>query len=414
MNLPLAFAIIAIGGFLGGKIAHLVRLPAITGYLVAGIVMGPTVSGLLPEEAVADANELVTPIGLGIIAYLIGGSLSIAGLRESGRSIPAIVVLEGLFACVFVVLLMTLAGPLLLDEPEFDTENFVTMGILAGAISLATAPAATLALIEEAGARGRLVRTLLAVVAIDDGLAIIAFAVGASVIAVLYGTDGSFSPTGPFLSEMGSIGLSIVLGSGVALVAIRLSSIFRERRQRRWLMIAAIVALTGVADSLDLFPVVANMVLGFVILNRHEETEQPINLVRDIEGMVFVLFFTLAGTHLDVTVLGSASVIAVLITVGRMSGKFSGAWLGATISGAPPVVRRYLGFTLLPKAGITLGLALLIVEQPRYDEISTVLVSGVLASTLINELLAPPIAKFALVRAQRMESSVEQARESRS
>ena len=458
MNLPLVFAVIAIGDFASGKVARLVKLPMITGYLVAGIVMGPTVSGLLSEASVADANVLVTPIGLGIIAYLIGGSLPMAGIREGGRSIPAIVLMEALFACLFVIALVTVVGPILLDAPDLDTQDFVTMGILAGAISLATAPAATLALIEEAGTRGRLVRTLLAVVAIDDGLAIIAFAIAASVIAMLYGTDGSFSTAGLFLAGTGGVAVSIVLGlvagalviwlTGLsrarrqrhwlmlaAIVAIRLMGLFRwrrqghmlaraailvthlassfqGRRQRRWLMLAAIVALTGLAnglndasDVLDLSPVMANMVLGFVVINRHPHDEQLVDLVRDFEDLVFVLFFTLAGTHLDFAALGSASVIAALITLGRMTGKFSGAWLGATVSGAPPVVRRYLGFTLLPKAGITLGLALLIVEQPQYETISTVLFAGVLGSTLINELIAPPIAKLALVRAQAMEDA---------
>ena len=141
--------------------------------------------------------------------------------------------------------------------------------------------------------------------------------------------------------------------------------------------------------------------MGFTVTNLQKESEDNFEVLRDIQAVMFSLFFGLAGAHLDLDVIESAGILAVVIVIGRSGGKYIGAWFGATISGAPSVVRKYLGLTLMPKAGVTVGLSLLVIETPELEPISSLVVTGILASTLINELFTPPLSKFALMRAEK-------------
>ena len=213
------------------------------------------------------------------------------------------------------------------------------------------------------------------------------------------GASGDISMIGILTAEIGHIVFSLMLGVVSALLMLWLIRFSRSRQETLVVVLGIVVLSAEVAANLALFPLLANMVLGFVVANREKPTQDLVGVVHDIQEVIYVLFFTLAGAHLDLGIIKSAGALAVLIVLGRCGGKFFGAWLGATISGSPKVVRRYLGFALLPKAGVTVGLALLVVETPELQAISNLLVSGVLASTLINELFTPPLSKFALTRA---------------
>ena len=390
---------VLIGGFLASLAMRRIRFPAVTGYLVFGIILGPSVSGILSSELTEQLSHIVTPIALGIIAYMIGGSLPLSALSGLKRSIAIITLAEGGFACVFVAVLVTFLAPLVIPGTALDFRAFLAIGIIAGGISLATAPAVTMAIIGESKARGPLTTTLLGVVALDDSLAIIAYAIALGVGVSIMSTSGSISIPVMLITELGHIGLSLVLGVVSALFVLWIIRYSRNRQESLVVVLGAVVLTTELAAYLGLFPLLANMMLGFVIVNREKPAQNVVGVVYEIQDVIYVLFFTLAGSHLDLGIFQSAGILAVLIVLGRCFGKFFGAWLGATVSGAPTVVRRYLGLTLLPKAGVTVGLALMVAETPELEAISNILVSAVLASTLINELFSPPLSKFALTRA---------------
>ena len=399
MNVVLVIGMLVVLGLVGSLLVRRVKFPAVTGYLIVGILLGPSVSGIISTELTKQFSHVVTPLALGIIAYLIGGSLPLSALRGLKRNIALIVGFEGTFAWLFVLVTVAFVAPLVLPSSTLSSGSYLAMGIIIGAISMATAPAVTMAIVSETRAKGPLTTTLLGVVALDDALAVIAYAISVGGATILLGRADTLSPAVLFFSQLGLIGVSVAFGAGAAFLLLWLAHFARNRQELLAMLLGAVVLSTGVAEHLNLFAIIANMALGFVVVNRQKGSNDLISVVWDIEGVVFVLFFTLAGAHLDLGIIQSAGILAALIVVGRCAGKFLGAWSGATLSGAPPMVRKYLGLALLPKAGVTLGLALLVVETPGLESISPLLISGVLASTLINELLAPPISKLALVRA---------------
>ena len=407
MNAVLGVGVLIVFGFLGSRFVRIIKLPGVTGCLVIGIVVGPSVTNILTVETLGQLSHVVTPVALGIIAYMIGGSLPLSTLRGLKRNIVVITIFEGSCAFLFVLALVTFVAPLVLPSLSLDFRSYLTMGIVIGGISLATAPAVTMAIIEEIKARGPLPTTLLGVVALDDALAIIAFAISIGVGATLLGTEATISLSRLLLSELSHIGLSLVLGGFFSLIILGLARFAGSRREVLVVVLGVVVLSAELAAQFDLFPLITNMAMGFVVANRQKPSQDLIGVVHDIQEVLFVLFFTLAGAHIDLGIIRSAGILASLIVLGRCGGKIIGAWIGATLSRAPEVVRKYLGFTLMPKAGVTVGLTLLVVETPELQAIGSLVVSGVLASTLINELFSPPLSKFALLRAEKAEREKE-------
>lgn len=407
VNLKLALAALIAVGFVGAIIARRVGVPMITGYLVIGMILSPSVTHLIPKELLTDMSDIVTPLALGIIAYLIGGSLYLPNIARFGRVITVITLFQGIGPWIGVALLITFLGPWLITTGVRDAGfmSFLTMGIVGGAISLATAPAGTLAVIREYRAKGPLTTILLSVVALDDGLAIIATAAALALVSALVGDGGSVVQL--FLGAAGEIAFSLVLGVVVAEGLIFFSKHTHRRSELLIVVFGAIILCIGVAQVLHLSYLMANMALGFIVVNRIKDSREMFSVVYDVEELLYAVFFTLVGTKLDLSLLASGGTLAVLIVVGRMGGKFFGSALGATLSGALPQVRKYLGLGLLPKAGVTVGLALLVEKDPRMAEVAEVFINGILASTIINQLISPPLVKLALVKSGEAGQAAE-------
>ncbi len=398
VNLKLALAVLVGIGFVGAIIARRVGVPMITGYLIIGMILSPSVSPLLPKELLTDMTEIITPLALGLIAYLIGGSLYLPNITRYGRAIAVITLFQGIGPWIGVAALITFVGPWLITTGVGDSgaRGFLIMGIVGGAISLATAPAGTLAVIREYRAKGPLTTILLSVVALDDGLAIVATAAALALVSALIGGGDSVAQL--FLGAAGKIVFSIVLGVVVAGGLILIAKHIRRRAELLLVVFAAIILCIGVAQLLHLSYLMANMTLGFVVVNRMQDSSRMFSVVYDVEELFYAIFFTLVGAKLDLSLVASGGILAVLIVLGRMGGKFFGSALGARLSGAPPQVRRYLGLGLLPKAGVTVGLALLVGRDPRMAEVSEIFINGILSSTIINQLISPPLVKLALVK----------------
>ncbi|SVC83240.1 uncharacterized protein METZ01_LOCUS336094, partial [marine metagenome] len=332
------------------RVIGIIKLPSVTGYLLIGLLLGPSVTNIVTSETVDELSKVFTPVILGVIAYMIGGNLPLSTLKGLKKNILIITIFEGGFAWLFALLLVTFVSPILLPGLSLDFKTALTMGIVIGGISLATAPAVTMAIIEELKVRGPLPTTLLGVVALDDALAIIAFAISIGVGAGILGNDMTASPMQLVTKEIFAICMSILMGIVLGYGLVFIGRLTRNKQELLVLILGTIIISSEISSIFNLFPLLTNMTLGFTVVNRSKQSEDNVGILTDIQEVMFSLFFSLAGAHLDLRVIESAGLLALLIVLGRSGGKLIGAWVGATVSGAPQVVRRYLGFTLMPKA----------------------------------------------------------------
>jgi len=296
-----------------------------------------------------------------------------------------------------VTLLLAFLSPFILTIPNATfSQTYFPMAFIIGAISCATAPAAIIAIINGYRAKGPLTTTLLAVVALDDAIAVIAFAIALGICQPLViGAAGIslYQVLGvPFLHIAASIVIGIV--SGFALINI--AKLVRTRELLLVVVFGMIMLCIGVTNLLGISAILANMVAGFVVVNKARENGMFL-AIEGIEDVIFAMFFVLAGLHFDLGVIQAAGILALLIVLGRFSGKYLGARAGATISHASGTVKKYLGLALLPKAGVTIGLAL--VAKSAFPAFGAILMNAILASVIINELVAPPLAKYAIFKA---------------
>jgi len=395
-----ALGILFICGYFGGRLANCLKLPRVTGYIIAGILLSPSISGIIPEELIEERFSIVTDIGLAIIAYFVGGSLNLSKLKQLGKSIFWINVTESLGAFIITFILIAALSPYVVRLNTLDAsflKVYLPLALIIGAVSAATAPAAILAIVHEYKAKGPLTTTLLGVVALDDGMAIILFAFAGSIVSALTKTGGVSlyqMAADPIIIILGSILLGIIVGS----LLTSLAHWVKDKETLLVVILGHILLCAGIASQLKISPLLANMMVGFIVVNRAKHSHDLFIVVENIEELVFALFFTLAGAHFNVTVIKIAGLMALIITIGRFSGKLIGTKLGAGLSHAPTVVKKYLGYGLLPTAGVAIGLILMAkpLMQPQFSEI---MINAVLGSVIINELIAPPFVKFALMRA---------------
>ena len=402
MNPILAVGILIIIGYLGGMAAKKVKFPRISGYIFIGMLLGVSFLNIISQEVIHGGLNIITDITLGIIAYLVGGSLSLDSLRRVRKDIAWISLLEALGAWIFVTFIILLIGPIIVKlniEKILFSQTYLPMALILGAVSLATAPAATIAIIREYKSRGPLTTILMGVVTLDDAYAIIGTAIALSIAgACIIGIE-SFSVYQLVITPLFEIIGSVVVGAIFAVALMGMSRFAPNKQALLAIVFGMIMLSAGIAKLFRFSPLLVNIVMGFLIVNRMSYNKDMFLVIDDIEDVIFAAFFTLAGAHLNLAIMRVAWTLSLLIIIWRFSGKLVGARLGAFISGAPSQVRKYLGFGLLPKAGVTLGLILLAIENPAFQSFGEVMVNGVLGSVVINELIAPPLVKFAIFKA---------------
>lgn len=402
MNPIFAVGILIIFGYFGGMAARKIKFPRISGYVFIGMLLGTSCFNIISQRLIHGELTMITDVTLGIIAYLVGGSLNIEALKKVRKDIAWVSIFEALGAWIFVTSIILLFGPLIV---KLQTNNFVfsqtylPMGIIIGAVSLATAPAATIAIIREYKAKGPLTTILMGVVTLDDAYAIIVTAVALSIAGACVTGIGSISFYQVIIPPMIEIIGSIVVGGIFGIGLMKISRFAKGRHSLLTIVFGMIMLSAGASKMLNLSPLLVNMFMGFIIVNKMGYNKEMFGVIDDIEDVIFAAFFTLAGAHLDLAIMKVAWALALLIMIGRFSGKLIGSRIGGSLSGAPLQVKKYLGFGLLPKAGVTLGLILLAIENPAFKGFAEVMVNGVLGSVVINELIAPPLVKYALFKA---------------
>ncbi|SEO71548.1 cation:proton antiporter [Aquisalimonas asiatica] len=386
----------ALGG-IGGVVATRLRLPRITGYIAVGILLSPSVLPLLDWSFVDDLS-VIALAALGVIGYAIGTSIRVDTLRGLGRSILWITLMQGLGAWLLTVALLVPLGPWLFPGVEGGgyLSFYLPVAFLIGAIAWPTAPAVTIALVREVNAKGVMTTAALTVVALSDAAAVIAFGLSLEVTRAFIET-GTFSWLEGVALPAATLAGSVVLGIGAGVLVNGAVRLLPDRRPVVLVLTLGGIALCMVlARTLGLSMILAALVMGFVAANLRGG-ERLAQALHPVEGLVFVLFFVISGVYFDVLALETAWLLAVMITVARCLGKYGGARLGAVMAGAPTALRDYLGLLLLPKAGLTLGLAFL-ARETLSEPLGTLLFNGLLVSTILNMLLTPPLAKWALMK----------------
>ncbi len=372
-----------IAGLLLTRVVKLIRLPNVTGYLIAGLLIGPYCLKLLPAGAV-ESLDLITVVALGFIAFSIGGEFKLAHIRSIGGKAIVITVFQALCATILVDGVLLLCG---FDAP---------LALVLGAIATATAPAATLLVVRQYRAKGEVTNTLLPVVAMDDAIGLMVFSLSMAVAQAISG-GGAVSVSEMVFKPLLEIALSLLAGCALGALLALSMRFFHSRGSRLSLCIAAVILGVAVAKRFELSDLLVCMAVGGVFVNLRNDAIETLDLADGWTPPLFMLFFVISGAELDVSALPAVGLLGVLYLVARSLGKYFGAWLGATLVHAPHSIRKYLGAMLLPQAGVAIGMAQLALTQlPEYG---TQIQAVALAATLIYELVGPVLTKLALVRA---------------
>lgn len=390
MHMLFYVAAILFAGMFVAKILEGVKLPNVTGYLIAGLIIGPSILAIIPKEG-ADKLSIISEAALSFIAYSIGSQFNIGNLKGLGKGVILITVLEAFTAVALVDLSMI-----------FIFKQPIPFSLILGAIAAATAPAATLMVIRQYKARGPVVNTLLPVVAMDDALCIIAFGISTTIAKAIVNNSTNISMFKIIFIPLLEILLALILGFIMGIILTYLSKNARGEDGLLSIVIATLFATTGIAIKFELSSLLACMMVGATLINIDPNNKRAFTTIERFTPPVLIAFFTIAGVQLDLSVLKEVGFLGIAYLFIRVVGKMLGAYLGARISNFPRTVQKYLGFTLIPQAGVAIGLSMVaenILSYPYGLRVRTI----VLAGTVVYELVGPMITKTVLIKAGEIE-----------
>ncbi len=405
MTTILAISVALIMGLLMTRILRPLKLPDVTAYLIAGVLIGPYVLGRLNIQGVgfistSDVEQyaLISSVALGFIAFTIGNEFRLSQLKNIGRQAMVVGIAEGLVASVCVNIAMFVLHIFLGDKLP------VTTAILLGAIATATAPAATLMVVRQYKAKGKLTDILLPVVALDDAVALMVFAVSFGVAMAL--RDGAFNITSILVEPILEIILSLIVGAFMGWLLTQLETLFNSNSNRLSLTIAFVFLTVGISMlefdiggiHIAFSSLLVCMMLGTIFCNICPLSEDLMEKSDRWTAPLFALFFVISGAELELSVFSDISIviIGVVYIVFRCIGKYLGAWSSSKAAGCDPTVQKYLGITLFPQAGVALGMC--ITAAAKFGAEGAMIRNIILFSVLVYELVGPSMTKWALKR----------------
>ena len=387
-NILLSLGVAIAIGLVFNRIVKLIGLPSVTGYLVAGVIIGPCCFQIIPEHWVGSLNLLVS-VALGFIAFSIGGEFRLSKLKTIGKNVLIITFMQALVTTVVVDVVLALV---------FGNTG---LAICLGAIATATAPAATLMVVRQYNAKGPVSDILMPVVALDDAIGLIIFSVSISVANVMF--SGSAVNVGMMLLEpLLEIVLSLVSGAAIGGLLTLCLGFFHSRSNRLIAIIGAVFIGTAVADIFNLSSLLLCMSIGAMMTNFYRESEKMIDVTEHWTPVVLLLFFLISGAELDPKLLPTIGLLGALYLIARSLGKYFGAFFGAKIVKADKNVQKYLGVALLPQAGVAIGMSQVVAETLPPEHGSKIR-AVVLCATLIYELVGPLLTKIVLTKAGEIE-----------
>ncbi|MCI8651025.1 MAG: cation:proton antiporter [Oscillospiraceae bacterium] len=400
----ICLSVALVGGLLLSRLVKKLGLPAVTAYLVAGLLLGPFCIGALGipglgfnTAAQVSGLNIISQVALGFIAFAIGDEFRLEQLRSMGRR----VIVVGIFQAVATTIVVDLA----LIALHFIRPDFISLpsAVTLGAIAAATAPAATLMVVRQYKADGPLTHLLLMVVAIDDAVGLVLFAASFGVASAM--ESGAVNVISVLVEPMAEILLSLLLGALSGFLLYRVEKYFHSRSKRLSISLGFVLLTAGLSMlkfevggvHLGFSLLLTCMMAGTVFCNISDFSEELMSRIDRWTAPLNVLFFVLSGAELDLGVLSQPLVllVGVVYILFRSLGKYSGSYLSCTMTGCSDNIKKHLGITLLPQAGVSLGMAL--TAQTLSD--GSMVRNVVLFSVLVYELVGPALTKRSLMAA---------------
>lgn len=406
MEYLLAIGVAMFAGLFLSRLTSKFNLPDVTSYLVAGVLVGPLCLGLLGVDGLGfksfefvEEMVLLNDVALGFIAFSIGSEFRISALRKTGRQATVIAIVQALTATAFV------DGALLVLHLFLGDKLPVSTCIILGAIATATAPAATLMVVNQYKARGALTDILMPVVALDDAVGLIVFAVSSGIARAL--SSGSLNMISVLVNPMLEIVLSLGLGAVLGWIFSEVEIFFNSNSKRLSLAVAFVILSAGASKlhfeigqiEIGFSSLLVCMMCGTVFCNLCDFSEEIMHKTERWTAPIYVLFFVISGAELDLTVFADLAVvgIGVMYILSRSAGKIFGASTSAKLMRCEPSICKYLGITLLPQAGVALGMSVTVAAE--FGAEGAIVRNIVLFSVLIYELVGPILTKMALTAA---------------
>ena len=405
MNLLLSVAFAVLAGLMMTRVVKKLGLPDVTAYLVAGVLIGPYALGRLnlpvgfhTLEAVEGLN-LMSDVALGFIAFAIGNEFRLSALKKTGKQATIVGIVQGLVAALFVD--AALIGLHFILGDKLPISSAITLG----AIATATAPAATLMVVRQYKAKGRLTDILLPVVALDDAVGLVVFAVSFGVARAL--GSGAIDLVSVLINPALEIALSLVLGAVMGEILTQMEKLFNSNSNRLSMTIVFVLLTVAISKAefhigrvtIGFSSLLVCMMLGTIFCNRCILSGDLMEKADAWTAPLYVLFFVISGAELELDVFADLSVVGIglVYILFRSLGKYVGAYGSCKTTGCDEKVTKYLGVTLLPQAGVALGMCLMVGELGSYE--GRLIRNIVLFSVLVYELIGPTLTKWALTKA---------------
>lgn len=379
MNVLGYLAIIIFSGMLFGRVVKMIKLPNVTGYLIAGLIIGPCCLKIVPKDLLVQF-EIISEVALGFIAFSIGSEFKLSYLKKIGIAPIVIALFEALVAVILVFIGLVAIG------------CEVPFALALSAIAAATAPAATIMVVNQYKAKGPVTSTLLTVVAVDDAIALMAFGICVAIANMIGGQGGNAAMmiVKPVIEIVGALVVGGILG---VLILIPLK-FFKKQGNRLAIIVGTVFLGVALAELWGLSSLLLCMALGSVFVNVSRESSEVMKIAEAVTPPIYLMFFVVSGAELDVTILASIGLVGVIYLVLRSLGKIGGAALGAKLMHSDENVVKYLGLALLPQAGVAIGLSLVATTVvPQYG---ATIRAVILCGTFIYEMIGPVMAKIAL------------------
>ena len=400
----LSLSVALLAGLLLSRLAKKVQLPAVTAYLVAGVLIGPFVLGRIGIPGIGITGEqiegfgLISDLALGFIAFSMGSEFRISQLKRIGKQATFVGVFQALFTTVIVDAALIILHLIIPDK--FSLQSAIVLG----AVATATAPAATLMVVKQYKAKGPVTDILLPVVALDDAVGLVAFAVSFGIARSL--GDGAVNVTSVILEPVLEVILSLFLGFVMGLLFTLCEKYFHSRSKRMAVSITFVMMTVAISSMsfeigsvhIGFSSLLACMMLGTVFCNICEVSEELMERADRWTTPVLILFFVISGAELELSVFADIMVVLIgaVYIISRSLGKYFGAGISARLSKCNPNVVKYLGITLLPQAGVALGMAIKAIELGPEGAIVR---NITLFAVLVYEIIGPLLTKVALTKA---------------
>lgn len=391
MDLLFKLSIAILIGVVGGRVANYFKLPSVSGYIVAGLIIGPSFVNLINTEDIINLG-IINEMALAAIAFAIGNEFLLSDMKKVGKDALIITVAEviGAVSVVFIVM-------------YFIFKQSFEFSLVIASMSAATAPAGIVMVIRELRANGPLVRTILPVVALDDALGIMVFGVALSLAKITSGVE-SYSIIQIIGTPLLEIVGALILGFIIGFIMTYTCKKAKGKEELLSIITGFILLGVGASNFFNVSPLLTCMMMGGTLVNLKQNSKRVFGAINEFTPPIYLLFFTVAGASLDLKVLSTVGLIGVGYIFARAIGKVIGATIGAKSVDAEETVVKYLGLSLLTQGGISIGLSMVVRNQ--LPQFSDSIVTVILFSVLVFEIMGPILAKIAITKANEVDGMV--------